>query len=174
MKTVVAVLGYGCNLSADMKEYLDKALSFIKKKEVDLVICCGGKTNRRTAPGISESSVMVAYLKPKISTEIHYEEISTTTAKNLEQIKQIKIFRGFSEHHLVIFCNEAHKCKVNYLSKRILGFSPELITHDLTKSFVKKTFQLFVASPLSIAAHHFPGTFGKMEKLFRERKMNRS
>jgi hypothetical protein len=92
---VVVVCGYGCHLTdssgADtpLKPYLDRVRRYLHDNQPDLVVFCGGHTQRRSAPGVSEASLMLAYAARKIALaalgRMVAEEDSYTTYENIEK-----------------------------------------------------------------------------------------
>lgn len=73
---VLIVNGYGCHTMSEVPEfdrflvgyrrYLDEVASFINEEDPDMIIFCGGETQRKTAPGLSEAEIMYEYVYPKV------------------------------------------------------------------------------------------------------------
>jgi hypothetical protein len=74
---------------------------------------------------------------------------------------------------VVIFCDRARWLKIKILGRLILGYWPEIRTYELTKGFIPKIKQLFIATPLDILALRFL-FIEKMQLERKERIMNNS
>ena len=80
-KRIVVVCGYGCHLDSPLDwVYLPRIKRFISEQSPDLVILCGGYTQRKSAPGISEARLMFNWLRKEMTvpnfTKFHLEEDS--------------------------------------------------------------------------------------------------
>ncbi|MEK7452755.1 MAG: ElyC/SanA/YdcF family protein [Patescibacteria group bacterium] len=171
---LVVVLGYGCHLTEPMKHYLDLVIDFSEISDVVAIVTTGGYTNRKNAPGVSEAGMMADYLKEcGVVVPLILEESSVTTNQNLQSITRVISERNFDYKRLVIFCDGARSIKVKILARLILGHWPEVMTYELTKSFIAKLKQLFIATPFDVLASKFP-FFEKMELRRKERIMNSS
>ena len=121
-KHVVVVCGYGCHLDTPLKPYLDLVVEFITRNKPDQIIFCGGFTQRKSAPNISEAGLMYNYVNENLRIYYYYledlsqiESDSYTTLENIRQaagricLWQIKN-RMPKEQKLkiTIFC-EAHR-----------------------------------------------------------------
>ena len=60
---VVAVLGYGCHLTTEIGEYLEKVASFVAHNPTEAIITSGGFTNQKTAPERTEAGMMAFELE---------------------------------------------------------------------------------------------------------------
>lgn len=82
----VVVNGYGCHVNAEVQEYLDEVVRFINEHEPSYLILCGGQTQRKTAPGITEAAVMAIYIRQRLSHVPMFilEDDSLTTLENVQ------------------------------------------------------------------------------------------
>src|SRR3989344_6381238 len=87
---IVIVNGYGYHLDTPLSWiYLPKVVRFVNENAHRLteVICCGGYTQRRTAPGVSEAELMSRYIlshcnRDILSSMIFIEADSYTSYEN--------------------------------------------------------------------------------------------
>lgn len=172
---LVVVLGYGCHLTKPLKGYLDYVFEFIFLNFVSVIILTGGYTNRKSAPGVSEARMMSSHLRGRrnIYVRTYLDEESVTTKENLQNVARIIKEKHFELMRIVIFCDRARSLKVKILSKLILGYVPEIKTYELSKGFVEKVKQIFIATPLDVLASQFT-FFEKMKLRRKERIMNNS
>lgn len=123
-KHVVLVFGYGCHLKPELQEYLDRVVVFCRRRRPDLIIFCGGFTQRKTAPGVSEAGLMAGYVLPKLSGAIAYikETDSYTTPDNAENASRVN-YRGLlsKETDLTVFCEATRALKVDLLIRHFFG-----------------------------------------------------
>lgn len=127
---VVVVCGYGCHLDTPLKPYLDRVVRFINKQLPDLVVFCGGYTQGKSAPGVSEASLMTGYVKEKLAglhVDIVSEDGSYTTLENIREAGQqirLWILRNVGRRvnlRITIFC-EAHRAPlVIMLARHFMG-----------------------------------------------------
>ncbi|MDP2648176.1 MAG: hypothetical protein Q8P35_02980, partial [Candidatus Yanofskybacteria bacterium] len=70
MDHVVIVCGYGCHLvtpdsrDTPLKNYLDRVVQFLNTHRPSAVVLCGGYTQQKSAPGVSEAALMRDYITP--------------------------------------------------------------------------------------------------------------
>jgi hypothetical protein len=66
------------------KDYLDRFVKFVKKKEIDEIVLCGGHTDI-TQPDKSEAKTMADYITQHLESKvkIHIEDMSITTEQNI-------------------------------------------------------------------------------------------
>lgn len=71
-KIILVVNGYGCHLDTPLGwVYLPKVLRFIEEHytEIFLVVFCGGETQKKTAPGISEAQLMYNWIITRLQRD---------------------------------------------------------------------------------------------------------
>lgn len=118
---IVVVCGYGCHLRdpegrpTPLKPYLYRVSFFINRHDPELAIFCGGHTQHKSAPGVSEAGLMSSYLDhnqmvlPDKRTEFRSESNSYTTYENIRNAAAAT--RNWVFHHargeklrVTIFC----------------------------------------------------------------------
>lgn len=123
----VVVCGYGCHLVPELQKYLDRVIEFANKERPEYLVMCGGFTQRKSAPGISEAALMKSFIIPRLSYTPDYlflEEDSYTTPDNIERAaKLIRFLLWTSDTKLTVFCEATRALKVDdavryYLSRR--------------------------------------------------------
>lgn len=96
MRRVVVVNGYGCNLDSPLRPYLDRVVEFIVRNSVHNGIFCGGFTQRRSFPGMSEARTMSVYVVSKLPPgylfTAHHDEDNYTTCENAIGARKILRF----------------------------------------------------------------------------------
>lgn len=154
-KYMVVVLGYGCHLTPQMINYLNSVVDFVHHYAVSCIILTGGFTNKKTAQGVAECSMMCRYLyksefKLDCSFELDYDALTTT--ENIEFVERaVKWHKGeFDE--IVIFCDSCRSLKVRLLARAILGFWPKIKECDITQNFWLKLRQVLFATPIELLA----------------------
>jgi len=175
-KIIVVILGYGCHLTDNLKNYLDKAIKFIKKDKnsIHLVICSGGFTNQKTAPGVSEAMLMAKYLLDHyVRTPLAFDSLPISTNENVKNIKKFLTKNSPDQYQITIFCDSSHSLKVKLASLFILGFWPKTITHDLTQNFFLKVKQILINTPLNLLAIKI-SFFQKLELKRKEKTIHNS
>ncbi len=141
---VVVVCGYGCHLDTPLKLYLDKVADFINRHNPELVIFCGGHTQRKSAPGVSEAGLMSSSLDhdqmvlPGKRTDFAVEVDSYTTYANIQnaawRIGNWFIRRGIlgdEKVRITIFCEATRAANVVMLARHFMGDLVESID-DIT------------------------------------------
>lgn len=124
---IVVVFGYGCHLVPELKGYLDRVVRFVNERKPDYLFLCGGPTQRKSAPGVSEAGLMRSYLIPRLNyipgLMFLWEENSYTTPDNAEKtawrIKEERLMDGQTE--LTVFCEATRALKVDLLVRHFLG-----------------------------------------------------
>lgn len=156
---VVVVLGYRTPngaLTHGLCSYLDKAIRFVRENPTKAIVVSGGHT-AKSAPHKSEAGTIKEYLSENyVGVDIYTDEEARTTAENLENVKKILKNNHLDSTEIVIFCDHCRKWKVKSMGKIILGFYPRTETYDLTKNFIEKMRQVFVATPLNILSIFVP------------------
>jgi len=159
------VLGYGCDPHGKrIKEYLKFVTEIVNPSDQkNVIITCGGFTNPRDFPEISEAGMMEKVLRDEIKYKclILKEEKSFTTLENLRNA-----FRLIKENigpypwqgDIVIICDRMRSFKVSYLATRIfslqcpihiIGFDSERNKKDIIKHGILGTIK-------DILSYHFP------------------
>lgn len=127
--SVVVVLGYGCYLTKEIKEYLGLVVGFLKDRKVAAIITTGGHTNPNL-PEVSEAGIIADYLKSSgVTVPIFLEEDSKTTNENLRGAKKILHEYELVDNKIIIFCDSVRALKVKILARLILGRWPEIRTY---------------------------------------------
>lgn len=125
---IIAVCGYGCHLDTPLRPYLDKVAAFINQRDPDAVIFCGGYTQQKSAPGVSEAGLMSSYLdhdqkiNPGKKAEFFQEGSSYTTLYNIEGASEI-IRRQLciADGRITIFCEATRAPNVVMLARHFMG-----------------------------------------------------
>ncbi|HUT22399.1 MAG TPA: ElyC/SanA/YdcF family protein [Candidatus Bipolaricaulota bacterium] len=170
MKSIAIVMGYGCHLSDDLKRYLDMVANFARYNSLAAIICSGGFTNKRSAPGKSEASVIAEYLRSqKVFQPIHLDESARTTAENLHGARKVMAEKRLRPDRIIIFCDAARAMKVRVLARLILGKWPLVITYDMSGKVIEWFKQTLLATPLDVIGLHVPAVREAM--LARRRKI---
>lgn len=165
MKSVAIVMGYGCHLTDGLIAYLDVAVNFAKYNQLAAIICSGGFTNQRSAPGVSEASVLAGYLRQSgVFQPIYLDESARTTAENLHGARAVMKEKRLRPKSLVIFCDAARAMKVRILARAILGQWPLIITYDLSKKKAEWLKQTLIALPLDVVGLAVPALREAMVK----------
>jgi len=119
MKNISIVLGYGIFVkpNPDYQKYLESALDDILNCKSDLVITCGGCSNK-DRPDLSEAdSIRTLFLElhPELKSIITTETKSLSTPENLSQSLQL-INRHYPNPETVtVYCDSCRVPKVFYL-----------------------------------------------------------
>ena len=161
---VVAVLGYGCQLTQEMGGYLYKVAAFVQSRSVDQRVACvivsGGYTNLKTKPNVSEAEMMRASLEKRFQERgvcrIIKDETPIDTRGNLQGIERIRKEQGLEHLPLVIFCDGVHAPKIRLFSLLLHRSWPKIKTHSLTKGLLPKLKHLFVVTALEMGALVIP------------------
>ena len=150
---VLVVLGYGCHLSVRMQNYLDTVLAYARKHKPIAVITTGGFTNQKSAPGVSEATMMKRYLEHNgLEAPVYTDETACSTVENLRNSAGLLLQHGLHQHPVVVFCNRAHAAKVAGLAWLYLTRMPTIKTYALSRDMKTYLDQLFVATPLTLLA----------------------
>ena len=139
---VVVVCGYGCHLDTPLRPYLDRVFRFIQDEHPNAVIFCGGFTQKKTAPGVSEAGLMRKYIKADQFSELMFrvfeEYDSYTTYANIQnaawRIGNWLICRGIfgdEKIRITIFCEATRAANVIMLARHFMGSFVESID-DIT------------------------------------------
>ncbi|OGN06717.1 MAG: hypothetical protein A2669_00065 [Candidatus Yanofskybacteria bacterium RIFCSPHIGHO2_01_FULL_48_25b] len=137
---VVVVCGYGCHLNTQLRSYLDRVAEFINRHNPQLVILCGGETQKKTAPGRTEASVMAEYLVDvhQKTPRFQVSPDSFTTFENIRdavdvirrQVWRVGRCGGFMVR-VTIFCEAQRAPLVVMLARHFMGGLVESID-DIT------------------------------------------
>ncbi|MEK7659222.1 MAG: ElyC/SanA/YdcF family protein [Patescibacteria group bacterium] len=167
---IVIVSGYGCHLTPELKEYLDRVIRFCNEHQPDCLIFCGGFTNRKTAPDISEAKLMKEYVVPSLKYKLEFvfnEDDSYTTFYNIKNATRImRADRLLQETtKLTTFCETTRGLKLDVLARRFFGRRATIETVSWeTASPSKQVASIFynwvatIFSPLA----YFPSTIRSM------------
>lgn len=131
-KLIVIVYGYGCHLTDRYKEYLRRVANFLGSNLVDWLIFCGGESQKKSAPGISEAGLMrdflegdgendwhEAYVGKRPLPKIFTESTSLTTPENVCFTATFLTKFDPKNYQLVIFCDASQALKVKILAEEI-------------------------------------------------------
>lgn len=128
-KIVLIVCGYGCHLDTPLKPYLDRVVRFIKENEqhIQMIIFCGGFTQQKSAPGVSEAMLMREYIYSNLEEIrspafwIYYENHSYTSFKNIESaVEIIRTDRLYDNCRIVIFCEATRSANIIMLARHFI------------------------------------------------------
>jgi hypothetical protein len=120
---VVLVFGYGCHLVPEYQEYLDRVKRFCDQNHPEVIVFCGGRTQRKTAPGVSEARVMHDYVMPQLSDTptVHLEDDSFTTLDNArlaaELLSKTNMF-PFRYDRFTVFSEATRAAEVDMVVRR--------------------------------------------------------
>ncbi len=135
MKNIAIVLGYGVFLESDLayqQKYLEPVLNDILKRNPDLIITCGGCSNKNY-PDLSEAqSIRDLFVKlhPELESKIITEANSLSTPENLK-FTQDFITKNYPECQTVtIYSDSCRSPKVFYLSLSLFLDAKELSQRD--------------------------------------------
>lgn len=128
-KIVLVVCGYGCHLDTPLKLYLDRVVRFIKenKQPIQMVIFCGGFTQQKSAPGVSEAMLMREYIYSNLEEIrppafwIYCEDRSYTSFQNIERAAEIiRTERLYNDCRIVIFCEATRSANIIMLARHFM------------------------------------------------------
>lgn len=134
---VLVVNGYGCHLDTPLGlTYLPRVAGFIKEREPDWIIFCGGQTQRRTAPGISEALVMSRWITSELGAAVAdrfiLESDSYSTFENIRDAASAILRKiGTAKIKVTIFCEAIRAPNVVMLARHFMGNLVESID-DIT------------------------------------------
>ena len=172
-KEVVVVMGYGCHLTPRLREYLDQAAAYAKSNPRSIVFCTGGFTNSRTAPGVSEATLMAGYLRQQgVGNYILKEERSRTTTENIRHLRKYLLPQVAELERVVIFCDQCRSFKISWIFYHFFGFWPEIHSFDLAGRWQAKFIQYLYATPLDLLGLYLP-SLEKFELLVRRISIGR-
>lgn len=157
-KELVIVLGYGCHLHEEMKNYLRLVAGWTRNRGDMVVITTGGFTNPNSAPGVSEASMMADYLlKIGVDVPIILEENARTTRENLLNVRGILYEQNLQPESVTIFSDSIRGFKVKVLAKAIFKIRPiKFIGYNLTRNWKSKAKQMLIGTPVEILGHYLP------------------
>jgi hypothetical protein len=126
---VLVVMGYGCHLDTPLGWiYLPRVARFVREQDPDYVIFCGGLTQRKTAPGISEAWSMNLWVIRELGIGKINSFLVNNSYNSLENIQEAaKMIRrlplGPEKFRITIFCEATRAPGVIWLARRfMLGF----------------------------------------------------
>lgn len=154
---VVIVCGYGCKMKPELRDYLDRVVRFVNENKPECIILCGGFTQRKSVPGMSEARLMRNYVMPKIGSWLHSELLEESSYTTLENIKNsVKLINNFfhqKEVRVTIFCEATRALKVDMLTKHFLGYRANIETASW--ELMSPTLQI-ISTVFEWAAVRFP------------------
>ncbi|MDP3954489.1 MAG: hypothetical protein Q8Q06_03690 [bacterium] len=121
--TVFVIYGYGCHLTPELKKYLNRMALVANTIKPRVIMFCGGFTQRKTAPGMSEARLMAMYLMPMLKFEhiLTLEEDSYITLDNTKRAyAEIKTL-PFKYDNIIVGCEATRALKVDMLTKHYFG-----------------------------------------------------
>lgn len=116
--------GYGCHSDTPLGwTYLPKIVCFIQKQRPDYIILCGGFTQRKSAPGVSEARLMFDFIDSHYSGALGFilEEDSYTSLENIRNAAQRIRERGDRRVEITIFCEATRALSVVWLARRFMS-----------------------------------------------------
>lgn len=134
---IVVVCGYGCHLDTPLRPYLDRVFRFIQDEHPNAVIFCGGFTQHKTAPGVSEAALMRNYVCPEglPFLRVIAEDGSYTTHDNIKMasriIRECLCVNENNTARITIFCEATRAANVVMLTRHFMGDLVESID-DIT------------------------------------------
>jgi hypothetical protein len=125
---IVIVCGYGCHLVPELQGYLDRIVQFCNEQQSDCLILCGGFTQRKSAPGMSEARLMKEYILPRLKYSpslVFLEENSYITPDNIknaaETIRTKDLLNIDLTTKLTVFCEATRALKVDDAIRYCIG-----------------------------------------------------
>lgn len=156
---VVVVLGYRTSkglFTHELIVYLQKVVKFVAENNVRAIVLTGGRT-AQSSPWPSEAAMIEHFLWAcYVDVEIYTDELAQTTLENIENTEIIIKDNCLDHFKRVFFCDHCRNWKVKILVRKVVGYYPRTITHDVTKIFIKKVAQICVATPLNVGAAYIP------------------
>ncbi len=139
MSKAIVVLGYGVfeKSNDNYKNYIDRALSFIKENNFNRIIICGGFTNHNI--NISEAASIRDYIVEQdssLSSQIILEDKSITTPQNLEFASKII---STTVKSIAVICDSIRAPKVYYLALRY--FYPKITEEIIYRSLLSQSIE---------------------------------
>jgi len=134
---VVIVCGYGCNLDSPLQRYLDRVLLFCKEQRPEHVILCGGATQQKSFPGLTEAQLMYKYLRggPYFVLGWHpnwfVKDDGYTAYDNIRNAADVVGDLLLDGPKITIFCEATRALKVADLARHFLGFPPDYGAPDI-------------------------------------------
>lgn len=123
---IVIVCGYGCHLDTPLRPYLDRVFRFIQNEHPNAVIFCGGYTQCKTAPSISEAGLMREYTRadqfPSFMLKVFVDDNSYTTFENIKNAAEIiRQQLCIADGRITIFCEATRSANVIMLARHFMG-----------------------------------------------------
>ena len=129
---IFAIFGYGCHLNNELSMYLDNNVAFANREKPDCLVFCGGFTQRKSAPGVSEAKLMFDYVVPRLSYVPHdtlIEQDSYTTQDNAEKlVSKLGLLLCSARTKLTVACEATRTLKVDLAVRSFLRRRPYLLT----------------------------------------------
>lgn len=125
-KHIVVVCGYGCHIDTPLRPYLGRVFRFVQDQHPNIVIFCGGFTQKKSAPGVSEARLMQDYTQlnewPAFMLKTLTDESSYTTYGNIENASRlIRYVLKEKDVQVTIFCEATRAANVIMLARHFMG-----------------------------------------------------
>lgn len=128
ISTLVIVNGYGCNLHTPLRPYLDKVLALLRETPA-VIIFCGGYTQRKRFPGLSEAYVMADYVREQVpELDCYIEDDSYTTYENIRNAAEVVRKREWEPDQIIVFCEAQRAPKTDMLVRHFFGRRATIMT----------------------------------------------
>ena len=155
---IVIPFGYGCHLLPELRGYLDRIVDFANKNEPDCFLFCGGFTQRKSAPGVSEAALMRGYVIPRlmyVPARVLLEEDSYTTQDNGEKMAKTIHAECLMDKKtkLTVCCEAIRALKVDYAVRHYLGRRADIETASWE---LMSPFKQLIGTIYECIAVHFP------------------
>lgn len=123
---ILVVCGYGCHLDTPLRPYLDRVFRFIQTYHPNTVIFCGGFTQNKTAPGVSEAGLMREYTRadqfPEFMLKSFTEDESYTTFDNIKNASEIIRHKlCIADGRITIFCEATRSPHVIRIARHFMS-----------------------------------------------------
>ncbi len=128
---VLVVCGYSCHLEDNnphvqgYREYLNRVFRFIQDHHthMSVVIFCGGFTQQKTAPGVSEAGLMCEYTQANhFMSKVVIENESFTTFANIKNSAHIILNKlAMASCRITIFCEATRSANVMMCARHFMG-----------------------------------------------------
>lgn len=166
-----AIFGYGCHLNKELRKYLDNNVKFANREKPDCLVFCGGFTQRKSAPGVSEAKLMRDYVIPQLCYTPKYiflEENSYTTPDNAQKLATTAAWYLWTDQiKLTVACEATRALKVDDAIRYYLGRRPNIETSSW--ELMSPTKQI-IATLYDWVAIRFP----PLARYFRNQRIRRA
>lgn len=162
---LLVVLGYGCHLTTEIQDVLNKVALLANKSSMNVkeIFATGGYTNHKSAPGVSEARIIKEFLSKQVTIPIEIEESAITSEDNIKAVKSF-IEKGtlgsksLEDINLIIFCDKLHRNKISNMMKEIFHKDAEfaILGLRIIEPTLKNRLIQFVARYLDVWAMGIP------------------